>query len=121
MRVGVPEIRPEELPLPELLVALTDTKYSVLFTSPVIRQLVALPPAEHWETETFESKLVNAVAVYPVRDDVPEKLGGVQLTTKVALPLKTDTFCGAEGVLVPSEICKLALPRLVFPHEARAT
>ena len=119
MRVGVPEIRPEELPLPELLVALTDTKYSVLFTSPVIRQLVALPPAEHWEIGTVETKLVNAVAVYPVMDDVPEKLGGVQFTTKASLPLNTDTFCGAEGVLAPSEICKLALPLLVFPHEAR--
>ena len=121
MKAGIPEIRPEEFPVPEVLFATTDTKYSVLFTSPVIRQLVALPPAEHWETDTFEAKSVNAVAVYPVIADVPEKLGEFQLTTRVSLPLKTDTFCGAEGVLAPSEICKLALPLLVFPHEARAT
>ncbi len=37
---------------------------------------------EHWETETFESKSVNAVAVYPVIADVPEKLGESQFTTK---------------------------------------
>jgi hypothetical protein len=121
IKVGVAEIRPEEFPVPEEFVALTDTKYSVLFSSPVNRQLLPLPSVEQYEIGSFDSKSEYATASYPDMADVPVKLGALQLTTKDSLPLKSETFCGAEGVLAPREICKFALPRYELPHEARAT
>ena len=80
---GEPVIRPEGIPDPEEFVACTDTKYSVEFCNPFNWQLLPTDPVEHCAIGLSESVSTYAVAVYPVIDDVPEKLGGDQLTTKV--------------------------------------